>query len=238
MKISVVIPTYNEERGIDIFLRQFENQTMPRSEFEIIVVDGNSKDATREIAKKYADIVLIQKSNGIGGARNDGVELAKAEIIATTDADVILAPFWLERIHDRFEKDKDLALLFGPHYFITKNKLIRFLSTLRHMINQILATCHITYHAGGPNTAFRKRKFIEAGGYSDIPFLDDIEITSRMRKLGKIVYDNRLYIYASTRRFEKWGINKSLFFLLSTYLKFILFGKKSLQTKSYARQQY
>jgi len=238
MKISVVIPTYNEEKGLEKFLRQFNKQTLPRNEIEMIVVDGNSTDRTRQIAEKYADVVFIQKSKGVGGARNDGVEIAKADIVATTDADVIVAPFWLEKIYNHFKKDKDLVLLFGSNYPITKNKVLQFFAGLKRIINQVFAKFHITYLAEGPNTAFRKKYFLKAGGYSDLPVMDDTEITSRMRKLGKIIYDNSIFIYASARRIEKKGTSKTGFVLVTSYFKLVLFGKKGVEVKEYAKQQY
>ncbi len=238
MKISVVVPTFNEEKGLERFLSQFKRQTLPRNEFEIIVVDGNSTDRTRQIAEKYANVVMIQKSKGVGGARNDGIETAKAEIVATTDADVLVAPFWLEKIYSHFEKDKELVLLFGPNYPITKDPVIRFFGGLKRMFNQIFAAFHITYLAEGPNTAFRKKSLLKAGGYSDIPVMDDTEITSRMRHLGKIIYDNSIFVYASVRRIKKKGTSRTGFVLLTSYFKLVLFGKKGVQIKDYAKQQY
>lgn len=238
MKISVVIPTYNEEKGLEKFLRQFNKQTLPRIEFEIIVVDGNSTDRTRKIAEKYADVVIIQNSRGIGGARNDGVEIAKAEIVATTDADVILAPSWLERIYQYFEKDKDLILLFGSNYPITKSKAIRLVSWSKRIMNQIFSIFHIAYLAPGFNTAFRKKYFLKVGGYSDLPIMDDTEITSRMRKLGKILCDNSIFVYTSTRRIEKWGALKTGYIFMTSYLKLVLFGKTGIRVKDWAKQKY
>ncbi|MBI4896489.1 MAG: glycosyltransferase, partial [Candidatus Aenigmarchaeota archaeon] len=75
--ISVVIPTYNEEKNIEQCLLNIAHQTIPRHAYEIIVVDGKSKDKTRQIAEKYADKIIIQTSQGVGGARNDGVATAK-----------------------------------------------------------------------------------------------------------------------------------------------------------------
>jgi glycosyltransferase involved in cell wall biosynthesis len=74
--ISVVIPTFNEEANIAQCLVSLTHQTIPRTEYEIIVVDGGSKDNTCEIAKKYADQVFTQTSRKVGGARNDGVMAA------------------------------------------------------------------------------------------------------------------------------------------------------------------
>ena len=101
-----------------------------------------------------------------------------------------------------------------------------------------MATFHIAYLAGGFNTAFRKKYFLEAGGYSELPIMDDAEITSRMRKLGKILFDNSIFVSASSRRIEKLGIYKAVFLFIMYYLKLVLFGKKSIQIKDYAKQQY
>ena len=57
--ISVVIPSFNEEERIERCLVSLTKQDFPRNDYEIIVVDGGSKDKTREIAEKYADIVFI-----------------------------------------------------------------------------------------------------------------------------------------------------------------------------------
>ncbi|TRO51544.1 glycosyltransferase family 2 protein, partial [Candidatus Bathyarchaeota archaeon] len=100
--ISIVVPTYNEEKNIERCLRAIVNQTIPRDQMEIIVVDGNSKDRTREIASQYADIVMIQTSEGVGGARNDGFRAAKYDIVATTDADCEPSEKWVESILNRF----------------------------------------------------------------------------------------------------------------------------------------
>lgn len=239
-EITVVVPTYNEAKGIEKFLKRLtKNQTLPRDKFELIIVDGDSTDNTREIAEKYADKVVIQKSKGVGGARNDGVELASAEIVATTDADIILAPFWLERIIEHFENDEDLVLLFGANHPITENKVIRFFSYIKKIINLIFAKFKIAYLAEGPNTAFRKEPFLKAGGYDvDLPIMDDTEITSRMRKVGKIVYDHGLFVYSSVRRMEKGGIGNFGFLSITSYLKLMLFGKESVQAKDYAKQEY
>ncbi len=102
--ISVIIPSYNEEANIARCLLSLQKQTVPRDEYEIIVVDGNSKDQTREIAEKYADLVFIQTSNKVGGARNDGVLRSRGDIIVTTDADCVLPEDWLENIRSEFSK--------------------------------------------------------------------------------------------------------------------------------------
>src|SRR5665647_654206 len=113
--ISVIIPTFNEEENIAQCLVSLTHQTVPRTEYEIIVVDGGSKDDTCGIAGKYADKVFSQTSKKVGGARNDGIMEAKGEIVATTDADCILPPNWIELIKTDFQ-DQNLVQLYGPVY--------------------------------------------------------------------------------------------------------------------------
>ena len=76
--ISVIIPALNEEKYIGNVLDALRKQTF--KDFEIIVVDGNSTDRTREIAKKSAK-VIIEKRPRIGLARNTGAKLAKADLL-------------------------------------------------------------------------------------------------------------------------------------------------------------
>jgi Glycosyltransferases involved in cell wall biogenesis len=93
--ISVIIPALNEEDVIEYCLQSLENQNYKN--FEIIVVDGGSKDRTVEIAEKYARVIK-QKSKTIGGARKEGTLAAKGDILAFTDADTIFDPNWLSSI--------------------------------------------------------------------------------------------------------------------------------------------
>jgi len=65
--ISVIIPTYNEEANITACLESLCQQTLDRDEYELIVVDGNSKDRTCELALEYADMVMTQTSKKVGG---------------------------------------------------------------------------------------------------------------------------------------------------------------------------
>jgi glycosyltransferase involved in cell wall biosynthesis len=234
-RISVVVPTYEEERSIEAFLKQFENQTIPRSEFEIIIVDGDSEDRTREIAGDYADKVIIQERKGIGGARNDGVDIAGAPFIATTDADIRLPDRWLEIMLSHFEKDDKVVAVVGPDGPIEKtwkSRLVYFF--LRNVI--YLATFFGMYTTGGTNSGFRRFAFLEVGGYKSLPHSDDVEIGFRLMKVGKIVYDKELFVELSVRRMEKNGYVNTLLTWLKGDLR-IMFGL-DIGGKGYAKQKY
>jgi len=208
--ISVVIPTYNEEENIAQCLVSLRHQTVPRSEYEIIVVDGGSKDQTREIAQKYADRVFIQTSRKVGGARNDGIMAARGDVVATTDADCIIPPKWIETIKKGFE-DKETVQLYGPVYPIEEsiNNSISLLCA--NTFSRLGYYTRIFYYTLGCNTAFRKDAFIRAGMYLCIDAGDDLEIALRMKKSGEVKFDNAMKVGFSMRRYQQYGSLRSLY---------------------------
>jgi glycosyltransferase involved in cell wall biosynthesis len=91
--ISVIIPAFNEEKFLGNCLFSLKNQDF--NDFEIIVVDNNSRDKTSKIAKKFGVKLVSEKNQGAALARNRGAKEAKGEILAFTDADTILPKNWL-----------------------------------------------------------------------------------------------------------------------------------------------
>jgi len=236
-KISVVIPTYNEENYIEKCLKSLMNQTLQRDEFEIIIVDGGSKDKTVEISEKYADKILFQKSEGVGGARNDGVRESSSSIIATTDADIILPPDWLERILFNFSS-RNIACLFGPIKPIENRFKYRFLIGLFNDCAHFMAKMRLFYATVGSNTAFRRDIFLKAGGYPEVQAGDDYGVAFRLKKFGKIRYDPKLCVHFSMRRMEKYGVVYSLYNWTMNALIASFGLNHRINVKEYMRQKY
>jgi len=207
---------------------------LPRAEYEILIVDGESRDGTRERAAKRADRVIVQTSPGIGGARNDGVRIANAEIIATTDADCRLPPDWLEHIVEDF-RDPEVVAVCGPDGPFDGGRKARFIYFFVRGIIRLAALAGL-YGTGGTNSAFRKDAFLEIGGYRNLPHSDDVDVGIRIKTKGRIVYDPRLYVELSVRRLEKNGYLRTLFLWLQGDLK--LLAGQSIEAKEYARQEY
>ena len=107
--VSVVIPAYNEEDYIGKLLVSLKKQTF--KDFEIIVADGDSKDNTRKIAKSYAAKVVRGGSQSQG--RNNGVRVARGEILLFLDADVTFGPEFVKKCINEFESNKaDIACCY------------------------------------------------------------------------------------------------------------------------------
>lgn len=236
VKISVVIPTYNEEKNIVGCLEGIKNQTIPKKDYEIIIVDAPSKDMTQELARKHgADRIIIQKSKGIGGARNDGFKVAKADIIATTDCDIGIPKDWLEKLLKI--EGTPYAAVTGTLYPLEKDlesKITVYIldqwAKLFNMIGQPLLS--------GTSSGIKKDIFLELGGYrDDIQVNDDIELGFRMIKKGyKIKFDKSIIVGFSTRRFKKNGLLKTFWTYIKEGLRLVLFNKT--KNVGYTKQEY
>ena len=234
-RISIVIPTYNEEKNIGRLLVKLNHQTIPSEEFEIIIVDGASTDRTREIAEAMGAMVIMQKRNGISGARNDGFLKAKADFIATTDADCIVPNRWLEFFLEDFQ-DSNVVAVTGPDGPIEKNWKSNLIYFIFRFVGQGSALFNL-YGTVGANSAFRKSAFLKCGGYKPLPHNDDVEIAFRIKKLGKIVYDIRTFVNLSVRRLEQKGYLNVLMNWLKGDLYLIL-GKEVKAKERYEKQSY
>jgi cellulose synthase/poly-beta-1,6-N-acetylglucosamine synthase-like glycosyltransferase len=208
--ISIIIPAYNEGATIRRCLDALSHQTVPRSSYELIVVDGNSKDNTREIAAEYSDHVFIQESERVPGARNDGFTRAMYDIVATTDADSIVAPDWVEQILHSF-KDPRVVLAFGPVTPIEVTPKNRRYVLLFNTLMRFGAATRLYYYTLGCNTVFRYDALERAGMYKIMDAGDDLEVAIRMRKEGKVVFNRKLRVGFDFRRYEQFGFWKTLY---------------------------
>lgn len=118
--ISIVIPVYNVEKYIEQCIDSILNQTYPY--FELICVDDGSTDSSYEILKKYEKqdsrvIVIQQKNQYAGVARNRGMEIAKGKYILFLDADDFIEENTLELLVDYAEKQKTEVLVFDAFQY-------------------------------------------------------------------------------------------------------------------------
>ena len=111
--VSIIVPTWNEERYLAKCLDALVNQSWHGS-WEIIVVDGGSTDGTVGVAENYADRVIIEPNMRVGAARNAGARKARGDILAFIDADTIANPHWLDAITRAFHEESMAVGVTGP----------------------------------------------------------------------------------------------------------------------------
>ena len=111
MKISVILPTINEEKGIGPTLDAIDKKAFKKQnwELEILIVDGNSTDKTQEIARQKGAKVIVEQRKGYGRAYKTGMPQATGDIIVTGDAD---ATYPFDHIHTYVKKLIDENLDF------------------------------------------------------------------------------------------------------------------------------
>lgn len=106
-RVSVVVPARNAEQTLGECLRALAAQTLPRDEFEIIVVVDQSRDASAAIAQAAGVQVLESKGRGAAAARNTGIAAAQGEWVAFTDADCVPSRTWLGHLLHAVESVPD-----------------------------------------------------------------------------------------------------------------------------------
>ncbi len=112
LKLSLIIPVYNEERHIEACLNAISTQTV--RPFEVIVIDNNCTDATLELAKKYDFVkILKQPIQGLIPSRDLGFDTAKGEILGRIDADSVMDENWVELVSDAFTNNDQLMGVTG-----------------------------------------------------------------------------------------------------------------------------
>ena len=111
-EISVVVPFYNAEKFLGECIDGLLNQSIPRDQYEIILVDNNSTDDSVAIASKYRGVtILAQPRSGSYAARNLGIQHAQGEIIATIDPDCRPDFDWLEQAREGMQNENCLILI-------------------------------------------------------------------------------------------------------------------------------
>jgi glycosyltransferase involved in cell wall biosynthesis len=221
--ISVIVPALNEEKLIESCLKSIKNQDY-KGKYEIIVVDGKSKDKTVEIAKKYADKVIIAEKRGIAVGRNAGAKVAKGEILLFVDADTILCFNVLSEISKAFRK-KSVVGVSCPVIPLS-SKIRDFL--IYWIYDQIAKTSIKTKnpHIAGICCAYRKDVFEKVGGFNEkLKVYEDVDLSKRVSKFGKIAFVENTVALTSPRRIEAWGSTKAARKYIISYLNYLLRGK-------------
>jgi glycosyltransferase involved in cell wall biosynthesis len=201
-KISIVIPTLNEEKYLDGILCSLRNQTLKG--FEVIISDDSSTDKTVEIAKKYGAKVVVNDRIGEYHSRNVGAKHAKADILLFTSADVIFPERVLEKTVEKFSEDSELIALYKPLVPFDGP----FWSKIEYMFYYTVAALasKITRESNASSTfmSVKKTSFEKTSGFNDLMSADSI-LSRELNRLGKVKLCFDEFIPISGRRIKKLG---------------------------------
>lgn len=220
VKLSIIIPTYNEEEYLHKLLDSIKSQSF--SDYEIIVADANSKDNTREIAISYGCKVVNGGLPAIG--RNNGAKVAEGNYLLFLDADSILTEGYLESALEEFiDNDIDIAITqIAP---IGDSKTDKILHDFANFFMRSVES--IKPHGAGCYGILTKKSLHDTiGGFDEsLDFGEDSDYIHKIGKMSnfKVLRNPKLLI--STRRLEKEGIKDlGLKYTKSTIYDFL--GKK------------
>ncbi|MFO0910624.1 MAG: glycosyltransferase family A protein [Isosphaeraceae bacterium] len=190
--LSVVIPVHNGGNDFECCLRRLRESR--GVEYELIVVDDGSTDASSAVAQRFGACVISHATpQGPASARNLGARAATAPIVFFLDADVSVHPDALSRAMRRFEKDPGLTALFGSYddQPTAPGLVSRFRNLLHHFVHQQGAfvedvrPAHSFWTGCG---AIQRQAFLDLGGFDPRlyarPAIEDIELGYRLARAG------------------------------------------------------
>jgi glycosyltransferase involved in cell wall biosynthesis len=233
MKISLIIPAYNEEKYIRECLSSVEKYG--KDFFEVIVVNNASTDKTALIAESFPFVrVVYQPQKGLLWARQKGFEESSGDILAYMDSDCIIDSTWFDKISKEFNKNENLVSLSGPYIYYDISKIQKFFVRLFWMILGLTSYFFTGYMIVGGNFAAKKTAIEKISGFNTQEVLfygEDTDLARRLSPYGKVKFEPNFNIYTSGRRLSEEGVLKSFFIYGLNFLWEVIF-KKPL-TKSY-----
>jgi glycosyltransferase involved in cell wall biosynthesis len=247
MRLSFVVPAYNEEAYLPACLDSILDQTrdLPSGTVEIIVVNNASTDRTRHVALSYPAVLLVDEPRkGLTFARQAGFDASSGALIANVDADSRLTPNWVAQVLSTFaeseakprssrtsEDAKPLAALSGPvlYYDLTPRQrvlvhIFYLTAWTTYVLNRYILRVGSMVQGGNFVTS---RAALEAiGGFNTaISFYgEDTDIARRLNAVGEVRFTFDLKMFSSARRLKSEGMltmaaRYSINYLWTTFLK-------------------
>lgn len=196
MKISVVVPTLNEESHIEKTLQSVIKQD---GDYEFFVVDGGSSDNTITISKKYTTV--INSPRGRAKQMNTGASVCSGNVILFLHADTLLPD---HAFHEIRKKMKDDAVAGGSFYIAFDSNTL-----ILKGVSFITRFNFSHFHFGDQGIFVRREVFQTLRGYKEIPIMEDYDFYKRLGRQGRVVLI-RMPVISSARRFSKKGVIKQL----------------------------
>jgi len=214
MKLSFVIPAYNEEDLIGKCLDSILKQAADRpDDIEIIVVNNTSTDRTREVASSFPGVIIVNESKkGLVNARRAGFLASSGDFIANIDADTMLTPGWIDKVLKAFADNQNLVALSGPHIFHDLSRAFNLWVRLfygvafaSYLMNRFVFQVGSMLQGG--NFVIKRSALQKIGGYNlEFDFWgEESDLARRLHPIGDVKFTFNLPIYASGRRIAAEG---------------------------------
>lgn len=201
LTLAVVIPVLDEENGLPRAMTSLQHQVSPPN--RVFVVDAGSRDRTVAVAREYGANVLVSAARGRGNQTATGVNAATEDVVVVGHADMVFPPDALDRIRRHLLSQPRCPGGCLGHRFASDRwqyRLIEWFDRRRA----------VTGHSYGDQCQFFRRELLAAvGGYPALPILEDVELSTRLRSLGRPAFLD-CPVTVSPRRFERLGVARTL----------------------------
>ena len=180
-RVSVVVCAYNAGDTLDDCLDSLGHLHYP--DFEVIVVNDGSRDATGDIARRYPVRLIEIPNGGLSAARNIGLSAATGEIVAYTDADVRVDRDWLTYLVQPF-LTSDVVGSGGPNIVPSDDPFVaQCVARAPGGPTHVLLDDRIAEHVPGCNMAFRREALLAIDGFNPVYLRagDDVDICWRLQ---------------------------------------------------------
>ncbi len=217
LTLTIIIPTYNRHAQLQRVLSGLERQTVPASQFEVLVVSDGSTDGTDDFLKTASTTLqlrpLFQANGGVASARNNGIHQASGQIILFLDDDVVPDPHLVAehlRIHNSHNGD---VVVLGPMLTPSNFSLAPWVrweqAMLAKQYNAMLTGKYQPtarqFYTG--NTSLAREHLLKAGGFDEhFRRAEDVELAYRLARSGlRFIFNAQAigYHYAE-RSFRSW----------------------------------
>jgi len=218
LKFSIIIPARNEEKTIARLLSALQSQEYPAENFEIIVVNDDSDDATAAIASSFDGVTLLHKTGEILNSHKKralelGIAQAKYEYIVTTDADCMPPPTWLRSLSIRFAQTHSVMVV-APVVIDCNSSSVQLFQAIDFMVLQGITGAAIEGRlmsmCNGANLAYKKSVFEEVNGFKGIDAIASGDDMLLLHKVWQkyptgISYLKSTRAIVSTAAMNSWG---------------------------------
>jgi len=214
MRLSFVVPAYNEEAYLPACLESILAQTGEMGDaVEIIVVNNASSDHTLQVAMGFKGVrVVDEPRKGLTFARQAGFAASSGELIANVDSDSRLTEGWVKTVLAEFAAEPKLVALSGPFIYYDMSPSQRVSVRVFYAIAYLVyAVNRWVLRAGsmvqGGNFVLRRAALEKIGGFdTSISFYgEDTDIARRMNQVGDVKFTFDLKMFSSARRLKKEG---------------------------------
>jgi rSAM/selenodomain-associated transferase 2 len=210
--LSIVIPALDEAGNLARGLPELRARA-PGA--EIIVVDGGSADDSRDVVAGVASVRWMTSARGRARQMNAGAQAARGEILVFLHADTRLPPGAATAVVDALA---DPAVVAG-RFDVRLDSRRPLLAVVGWMMNQ---RSRLTGICTGDQAIFVRRTVFQAlGGYADIPLMEDIELSRRLRRRGRLA-PLRLRVTTSARKWEREGVVRTIVLMWTLRLLYAL----------------